>query len=69
MVGKLIFLGHTRPIISFTVNVMIRYMHDPRKGYTNALHHILRYLKSAPGKDLIFKKNMHMNIKDYYDSN
>jgi hypothetical protein len=50
LVGKLIYLGHTRPDISFAVNVVSRYMHNPRKGHMDTVYLILRYLKSALGK-------------------
>jgi Reverse transcriptase (RNA-dependent DNA polymerase) len=30
LVGRLIYLSHTRPDISFSVSVVSRYMHDPR---------------------------------------
>jgi hypothetical protein len=43
-------------------------MHDPRKDHMDAIFHILRYLKSAPGKSLIFKNNGHMNIVGSCDS-
>jgi hypothetical protein len=67
LIGRLIYLSHTRPHISFAVSVVSRYMHDPRKDHMDAVFHILRYLKSASGKDLIFRKNGHMNIKGYCD--
>ena len=68
LVGRLIYLGHTRPDISFAVSVVSCYMHDPRKGHMNAVYHIMRYLKSAPGKGLFFRQNGHMNIEGYCDS-
>jgi hypothetical protein len=47
-------------------------MHDPRKGHMDAVYQILRYMKSAPGKGLIYRliyrKNGHLNIEDYCDS-
>ncbi|XP_020268393.1 uncharacterized protein LOC109843843 [Asparagus officinalis] len=67
LVGRLIYLSHTRPDISFAVSVVSRYMHDPRKGHMDAVFQILRYLKSAPGKGLIFR-NEHMSIEGYCDS-
>jgi hypothetical protein len=42
-------------------------MHDPREGHMDAVYQILRYLKSAPGKGLIFRKNGHLNIEGYCD--
>jgi Reverse transcriptase (RNA-dependent DNA polymerase) len=67
LINKLIYLCYICPDISFIVSVVSRYMHNPRKGYMDALYHILRYLKSAPRKGLIFRKNEHMNIESYCD--
>ncbi|XP_020271454.1 uncharacterized protein LOC109846618 [Asparagus officinalis] len=68
LVGRLIYLSHTRPDISFAVSVVSRYMHDPRKGHMDAVYQILRYLKGSPGKELRFKRSGHVNIKGYCDS-
>ena len=54
LVGRLIYLTHTRPDISFAVSVVSRYMDDPRKDHKDAVYQILRYLKGALGKGLIF---------------
>jgi hypothetical protein len=54
LVGRLIYLCHTHPDISFAVSC---YMHDPRKYHMDAVFYILRYLKSAPGEGLIFRNN------------
>jgi hypothetical protein len=43
-------------------------MHDPKNGHIDAIYHILRYLKSASGKGLIFRKNRHMDIEGHFDS-
>ncbi|XP_020266697.1 uncharacterized protein LOC109842204 [Asparagus officinalis] len=68
LVGRLIYLSHKRPDISFAVSVMSRYMHDPRKGHMDAVYQILRYMKGAPGKGLRFKRSGHVNIEGYCDS-
>jgi hypothetical protein len=68
LVDRLIYLSHTRPDISFVVSVVSRYMYDPREGHMDAVYQILRYLKNAPGKGLIFRKNGHLNIEGYCDS-
>jgi Reverse transcriptase (RNA-dependent DNA polymerase) len=38
LVGRLIYLSHTRPDISFAVSVVSRYMHDPREGHMDAVY-------------------------------
>ena len=68
LVGRLIYLCHTRPDISFAVSVVSRYMHDPRDGHLEAAQRILRYLKGTPGKGLWFKSNGHLNVDGYCDA-
>jgi Reverse transcriptase (RNA-dependent DNA polymerase) len=63
LMGRLIYLSHIRPDISFTVSVASRYMHDPRKDHMNAMYQILRFLKSAPRKGLIYRKNGHLTSR------
>jgi hypothetical protein len=43
-------------------------MNDPKKDHMDEVYHILRYLKSASEKDLIFRKNEYMNIEGYCNS-
>ena len=45
LVGKLIYLSHTRPDIAYVVSVVCRFMHAPREKHMNAVFRILRYLK------------------------
>jgi hypothetical protein len=66
LVGRLIYLCHTRPDISYAVSVVSRYMHDPRSGHLEAAHRILRYL--SPGRGLLFKANKHLNVDGYCDA-
>ena len=56
LVGKLIYLTHTRPDIGFAVSMVSRFMNNPSETHMDAVMRILRYLKSAPGTGLSFKK-------------
>jgi hypothetical protein len=68
LVGRLLYLCHTRPYISYAVSVVSRYMHDPRSGHLDVVYRILRYLKGSPGKGLWFKKNGHLTVDGYSDA-
>jgi hypothetical protein len=68
LVGRLIYLCHTRPDISYVVSVVSRYMHEPRKGHLDAVYHILRYLKSCPGKGIIFQSHGLLKVEGYCDA-
>ena len=68
LVGRLLYLCHTRPDIAYAVSVVSRYMHEPRSGHLEAVHRILRYLKGTPGKGLWFKINGHLGVDGYTDA-
>jgi hypothetical protein len=68
LVGRLIYLCHTRPDITYVVSMVSRYMHDPRSGHMKAIYRILRYLKGSPGKGLWFKRNGHLDVEGYCDA-
>jgi len=68
LVGRLIYLCHTRPDISYAVSVVSRYMHDPRAGHMEVVYRILRYLKGTPGRGLWFRKNGHLDLEGYCDA-
>jgi hypothetical protein len=69
LVGRLIYLCHTRPDISYVVSVVSRYMHDPRTRHMEVVYQILRYLKGTPGKRLWFRKNQNLDLEGYCDVN
>ena len=56
LVGKLIYLTHTRPDIGFAVSMVSRYMNNSTKRHMKAVLIILQYLKNSPGSGLHFKK-------------
>ena len=41
LVGKLIYLSHTRPDISFSVSVVSQFMNNPTEEHMNAVYWIL----------------------------
>ncbi|GJU79606.1 ribonuclease H-like domain-containing protein [Tanacetum coccineum] len=50
LLGKLIYLTHTRLDIAYYVHCLAQYMHSPLKSHLNCALNVLRYLKGAPGK-------------------
>ncbi|GAV58087.1 hypothetical protein CFOL_v3_01621 [Cephalotus follicularis] len=68
LVGKLIYLSHTRPDIAYPVSMVSQFMHSPSEVHMEAAIRILQYLKLAPGKGLLFSKNTHLNIEGYTDA-
>jgi len=68
LVGKLIYLSHTRPDIAFVVSVVSQFMHDPREMHLQAVNRILQYLKGSPGKGILFKRGGNMVLEAYTDA-
>jgi len=68
LVGKLIYLSHTRPDISFAVSLVSQFMHAPYQEHLEAVYKILRYLKATPGKGLFFRKNNQRLVEVYTDA-
>ncbi|RVX08419.1 Retrovirus-related Pol polyprotein from transposon RE1 [Vitis vinifera] len=68
LVGRLIYLSHTRPDIAFAVSVVSQYMHSPKESHLEAVYKILRYLKGSPGRELFFKKSDSKKVEIYTDA-
>ncbi|CAL8993466.1 unnamed protein product, partial [Prunus brigantina] len=68
LVGKLIYLAHTRPDIAYAVSVVSQFMHAPSEDHMAAVTRILRYLKVTPDKGLMFSKYGHTDVEGYTDA-
>ncbi|KAL0423113.1 UNVERIFIED_CONTAM: Retrovirus-related Pol polyprotein from transposon TNT 1-94 [Sesamum radiatum] len=68
LVGSLIYLTLTRLDISFVVGVMSRYLQNPKKSHLEAVHRILRYVKSTLGYGIMFKKGEDCRLVGYCDA-
>ncbi|XP_037491328.1 secreted RxLR effector protein 161-like [Jatropha curcas] len=69
LVGKLIYLSHTRPDIAYAVGVVSHFMHQPHTDHMEAVWRIIRYLKGTSGHVVLFKAHGHLEIKGYTDAN
>ncbi|XP_070667580.1 uncharacterized mitochondrial protein AtMg00810-like [Malus domestica] len=69
LVGRLIYLSHTRPDIAYVVSVVSQCMHSPSVDHMAAVMRILAYLKSALGKAILYEYHGHMRIEGFTDVN
>ena len=68
LVGRLLYLVHTKPDLANALRVVSQYMHNPEEQHMNAIICILRYLKGALGKGIMFTKYADLHsIKVYID--
>lgn len=68
LVGRLIYLTITHPDITYSVHILSRFMHAPRKPHMEAAMHVLRYLKSNPGQGLLFPSHNDLSLRAFCDS-
>jgi hypothetical protein len=68
LVGRLIYLSHTRPDIGFAVSFVSQFMNPLTEDHMAVVNRILRYLKMTPGRGLLYKKCDNRNIEIYTDA-
>ena len=68
LVGRLIYLSHTRPDIAFVVSLISQFMHQPKEAHLQAALRIVQYLKGTPGKGILFKRNKSVSLEAYTDA-
>ena len=68
LVGKLNYLTVTRPDISFAVSVVSQFLNSPCQEHMDVVIRILRYIKCAPGKGLVYENKGHTQIVGYSDA-
>ena len=69
LVGRLIYLSHTRPDIAFVVSMVSQFMHSPNQGHFDVVYIILRYLKGTPRKGLLYENRRHLQVDVFTDAN
>ncbi len=68
VVGMLLYLGQSRPDISFATHQCARYNHSPKQSHKDALKKIGHYLRGMLTKGLILNPSMALNINCYPDA-
>jgi hypothetical protein len=66
--GRLIYLTITRPEITYAVNTLSQFMHEPQKHNFDTARQLLHYLKGASGQGLLFSSNGPLYLTAYCDA-
>ncbi|GJW12069.1 putative RNA-directed DNA polymerase [Tanacetum coccineum] len=68
LIGKLIYLTHTRPDISYFVHCLSQFMHKPLKSHLKIALKVLRYLKNNPGIGVHIVKQPKVSLEAFVDA-
>ncbi|KAL6345607.1 hypothetical protein AAG906_017337 [Vitis piasezkii] len=55
--------------IAYVVSVISQFMHSPKDVHFQVAYRVLRYLKSTPGKGILFKKGVELSLEASLDAN
>ncbi|KAL0413726.1 UNVERIFIED_CONTAM: Retrovirus-related Pol polyprotein from transposon RE1 [Sesamum radiatum] len=68
LVGRLLYLGFSRPDISFAVQQLSQFIQHPRQPHWEAALHLVRYLKGTPTLGFFFGFRSSPQLTAYSDS-
>lgn len=68
LIGRLLYLGLTRPDIAYATQQLSQYVQEPRDTHWQAAVHVLRYLKGNPSLGLFFSSDNALKLVAYTDS-
>ncbi|XP_019096651.1 PREDICTED: uncharacterized protein LOC109130950 [Camelina sativa] len=68
VVGSLQYLAFTRPDISYSVNRLSQYMHNPIDEHWKAVKRVLRYLNGTSSHGITLRRQTSTNLHAYSDA-
>uniref|UniRef100_A0A2N9IQE8 Reverse transcriptase Ty1/copia-type domain-containing protein n=1 Tax=Fagus sylvatica TaxID=28930 RepID=A0A2N9IQE8_FAGSY len=63
-----ISLSQRKPDLTFAVSVVSQFMHVSRTSHLDAVHHILRYVKTSPGLGLFYSAGHQSGLSCFIDA-
>jgi hypothetical protein len=68
IVGSLVYLGVTRPDISYSVHILSQFISAPTQIHYSHLLRVLRYLYGTISHRLFFPRSSSLQLQAYYDA-
>jgi len=68
LIGRLLYLTHSRPEIAYAVNKLSQFLDAPTTEHMLAKLHVLKFLINNPGQGLFFTSSSSLTLKGFSDS-
>ncbi|XP_039001337.1 uncharacterized mitochondrial protein AtMg00810-like [Hibiscus syriacus] len=68
LIGRLIYLTHTRPDIVYDVHFLSQFMHKPKQSHLEATLRVVKYIKKNPGQGILLSMASKCRLIAYCDS-
>uniref|UniRef100_A0A3Q7GUU5 Uncharacterized protein n=1 Tax=Solanum lycopersicum TaxID=4081 RepID=A0A3Q7GUU5_SOLLC len=68
LIGRLLYLTHTRPDISFAVQTLSQFIHSPKLSHMDAATRVVRYLKKSPGLGIFLSSDCDSTLTAFCDA-
>lgn len=68
LVGRLIYLGATRPDLTYAVHILSQFMSKPRDDHWEAALRVVRYLKGTVGQGIFLSSDCDLRIRAWCDT-
>lgn len=67
LVEKLIYLTNITLNLTYEISVVSQFMHDARVRHSQAMEHVIQYLKVTLKRILLFNNDRSLTMKTYID--
>ncbi|XP_039065501.1 uncharacterized mitochondrial protein AtMg00810-like [Hibiscus syriacus] len=68
LIGRLLYLTHTRPNIMYDVQLLSQFMQTPKKVHYEAAMRVVRYIRKSLGEGILFSNKSRPNLVAFCDS-
>ncbi|XP_015168884.1 uncharacterized mitochondrial protein AtMg00810-like [Solanum tuberosum] len=68
LIGKLLYLNMTRPNISYNVQTLSQFLHQPKKSHMDVALRVVKYIKGQPGQGILLSSKCGTEIIAYCDA-
>ena len=68
LVGRLIYLGTTRPDLAYSIHILTQFMQAPRAEHLDAALRVVRYLKHNPGQGILLRSDSPLTLNVWCDA-